>query len=95
MSSTYAASGYAPAIAASALGLGLLYQIFPALCANTSSEITPGKIVLTAVALFTSTGCYLADWSDTHVFNPRWPPHAKFHNGETMREIYGGCVLST
>lgn len=84
MSSTYTYSGYAPGIAAAALGLGLLYQFSPALRANTSPNITSGKIVLSLVALFTSTGCYLADWSETHVFNPRWPPHAKFHNGQTM-----------
>jgi hypothetical protein len=87
MSSSYSYSGYAPGLAAGAVGLGLLYQFFPALRANTSPDITPGKIVLTAVALFTSTGCYLADWSDSHVFNPRWPPHAKFHNGTTMGDL--------
>jgi hypothetical protein len=84
MSSTYTYSGYAPSLAAGALVLGLLYQVSPALRANTSPDITPGKVLLSVVALFTSTGCYLADWSDSHVFNPRWPPHAKFHNGQTM-----------
>lgn len=43
-----------------------------------------GRILLTLVALTTSIGGYLADWNETHVFNPRWTPHAKFHNGQTM-----------
>ncbi|MCJ1459354.1 hypothetical protein MMC28_009731 [Mycoblastus sanguinarius] len=47
-------------------------------------QITPGRICLTLTALFTSIGPYVADWSASHVFNPRWPPHAKFHNGQTM-----------
>ncbi|KAF1811679.1 hypothetical protein P152DRAFT_459151 [Eremomyces bilateralis CBS 781.70] len=46
--------------------------------------LTPGNILLALVALFTSTGCYLADWNETHIHNPSWPPHAKFHNGQTM-----------
>ena len=43
-----------------------------------------GRGILTVSALCTSIGPFAADWSSTHVFNPRWPPHAKFHNGQTM-----------
>lgn len=43
-----------------------------------------GRVCLTASALASSVGPYLADWNETHVKNPRWPPHAKFHNGQTM-----------
>lgn len=40
--------------------------------------------LLTIAGIFTSTGAYIADWNETHIYNPRWPPHAKFHNGQTM-----------
>lgn len=46
--------------------------------------MTPGRICLSLTALATSITPYLADWSPSHIFNPRWPPHAKFHNGQTM-----------
>ena len=46
--------------------------------------LTAGRILLTVCAILTPTASFLADWSETHVLNPNWPPHAKFHNGQTM-----------
>lgn len=43
-----------------------------------------GRIILTILGLFTAISPYLADWNDTHIYNPSWPPHAKFHNAQTM-----------
>ena len=43
--------------------------------------MTAGRTILTLVAIVTAVGGYIADWNHTHVYNPRWPPHAKFHNG--------------
>ncbi len=44
----------------------------------------PGRWLLSLVGLFTSLGCWAADYGKTHMFNDRWPPHAKFHNGQTL-----------
>lgn len=51
-----------------------------------SSKLTfaSGKILFTLIALFTAISPYVADWNATHLFNPLWPPHAKFHNAQTM-----------
>ncbi|KAJ6547093.1 hypothetical protein B0H19DRAFT_1163957 [Mycena capillaripes] len=46
--------------------------------------LTLGQTLFTLVALVTSTGCFVADWNETHIYNPQWPSHAKFHNGQTM-----------
>jgi hypothetical protein len=43
-----------------------------------------GKVLISLVAAETAVGPYLADWNETHIYNPTWPPHAKFHNGQTM-----------
>ncbi|OKL62575.1 hypothetical protein UA08_02793 [Talaromyces atroroseus] len=45
---------------------------------------SPGRVALSVVALSTATGGFIFDWNHTHVFNERWPPHAKFHDGQTM-----------
>ncbi len=47
-------------------------------------SVSIGKLLLTLVALWAAAGSYLFDWNRTHIFNPRWPPHAKFHNAQTM-----------
>ncbi|KAF7859745.1 hypothetical protein EAF04_008824 [Stromatinia cepivora] len=43
-----------------------------------------GRILLTLSALSQGISPFIADWNETHIYNPRWPPHAKFHNGQTM-----------
>lgn len=45
---------------------------------------TSGRILLGLVAFTTCIGGYVADWNETHIYNPRWTPHAKFHNGQTL-----------
>ena len=51
---------------------------------NTSPGLTCGRSLLSIVATVTACGPFIFDWNETHVYNPRWPPHAKFHNGQTM-----------
>lgn len=64
---------------------------------STTSFLTPGRICFSVVALGTSIGAYVADWNETHVKNSRWPPHARFHNGQTIDHGpvsgYSHCLL--
>lgn len=43
-----------------------------------------GKVLLSVGALFPAVGAFLADWNETHLFNPKWTPHAKFHDAQTI-----------
>lgn len=52
---------------------------------------TGGPSVAPKRSLVTLTGAYIADWNATHIYNPDWPPHAKFHNAQTMST---GAALS-
>lgn len=38
-----------------------------------------GRILLTVADVGTIVGPVQADWSPSHVFNERWPSHARFH----------------
>lgn len=49
-----------------------------------TATITLGRLLLSFVAISNSASPYIADFNYTHVYNPNWPPHARFHNGQTM-----------
>jgi hypothetical protein len=51
--------------------------------------------VLTSVAALTTVGCFLAEWNRTHLFNPDWPPYARFHDALTITlgSLLGLCGL--
>jgi hypothetical protein len=51
--------------------------------------------MLRAVAALTAGGGFAADWNRTHLFNPAWPPHAKFHDAQTIAlgALLGGAGL--
>jgi hypothetical protein len=63
---------------------------------TTSRRSLAPRILVSVVALVTMVGPYLADWNATHIYNPTWPPHAKFHNAQTMLLglALGTCALS-
>jgi hypothetical protein len=43
------------------------------------TRTTAGKVILTFVLGAIALINFLADWNKTHVFNPAWHPHARFH----------------
>jgi hypothetical protein len=43
-----------------------------------------GIILLCLPAVSLGVGAFVADFSESHIYNPNWPPHARFHNGQTM-----------
>jgi tetrahydromethanopterin S-methyltransferase subunit C len=42
------------------------------------------RILFCFVSLYLVIGAHVADYSRTHLLDPRWPPHAKFHDGQTL-----------
>ncbi|MGI3783527.1 MAG: DUF6640 family protein [Janthinobacterium lividum] len=45
---------------------------------------TFSRVAFTATSLMAGVGAFVFDWNETHIYNPAWPGHAKFHNAQTM-----------
>jgi hypothetical protein len=48
-------------------------------CTMTLLLRNSGRALLTAADVGTIIGPIAADWNDSHIFNQRWPSHARFH----------------
>lgn len=48
------------------------------------SRQTIGRVLVSLAAVFTALGTVVADMSPTHVFNPAWVPHARFHGAQLV-----------
>jgi hypothetical protein len=55
-----------------------------------NSKLSIGNMLISIVAIWALGGSYIFDWNHTHIYNPHWPPHAKFHNAQTM--LLGTCI---
>jgi len=54
-----------------------------------------GRGLLTLANVITVTASVAADWNDSHVFNPRWPAHARFHGVTALATVTTLCAAST
>jgi hypothetical protein len=57
---------------------------------RTTSSVV-GKALISVTAVGQMIGPFVFDFNETHIYNASWPPHAKFHNAQTMSS---GVALS-
>jgi uncharacterized protein YneF (UPF0154 family) len=48
------------------------------------NRIKIGRGILFTIALFTTFGGFVIDVNYTHLFNPKWTPHARYHDALTI-----------
>jgi hypothetical protein len=50
------------------------------------------RILLSVVLVSTTVVSIAVDWNTSHIFNPEWHPHAKFHD-VVMLWLLSGCSI--
>ena len=65
-----------------------------ALTASLNARFTLGKSLIAFSTLSAGVGAFVADLNRTHLFNPSWPPHARFHDAQTM-SLGAGLTIAT
>lgn len=53
-----------------------------------------GRILISVVVVVTAVVSVAVDWNSSHVFNPDWPPHARFHDVVMLHLLSGVCILA-
>ena len=53
-----------------------------------------GRAILTFVLIATFAVSDAVDWNETHLFNPSWTPHAKFHDVAMLHLLTGVCLMA-
>jgi len=53
-----------------------------------------GRGLLTLANLITAVAPVAADWNDSHIFNQRWPSHARFHGVVALAMTSGLASLN-
>jgi hypothetical protein len=63
--------------------------------ASTAVSRQAGRGLLTLANMITAVAPVAADWNDSHIFNQRWPSHARFHGvvALTMTSSLAGLNL--
>jgi hypothetical protein len=53
-----------------------------------------GGIALSFSLVMTVVISVAKDLDDTHLFNPLWPPHARFHDAAMLNLLAGACAVA-
>jgi hypothetical protein len=68
----------------------VMYNLKKFICSSSAVEIAfmqmplVSRILFVLVSVLMAVGAHIADYRPTHIFNPLWPPRAKFHTGQTL-----------